>query len=78
MDSELESLLSRQVYLESRLRSLSSSSQALQSTGADAEKLASVISFTAGLAEGVSIKVKQLDLAKVRVYVSSSSSAAPR
>ena len=49
------------------MRSLSASAPRLRSTQAEAKKLSSVISFTARLAEGVSAKVKQLDLAKGRV-----------
>jgi hypothetical protein len=38
----------------------------LTSAESEAEKLSSVIAFTAKLADGVAAKVKQLDLAKVR------------
>ena len=74
VDAELEELLSRQSGLEARLRQLSASASAPRiRTGAvqsEARKLGSVISFTAGLAEGVSAKVRQLDLAKVRIVSS--------
>ncbi len=66
VDNELDDLLGRQVHLEARLRSLSSDAPRMKSTQSEARKLSSVISFTAKLAEGVSAKVKQLDLAKVR------------
>lgn len=52
--------------LETQLRSLSGARPQLESARKDAKKLAGVIGFTAKLAEGVSVKVKQLDLAKVR------------
>lgn len=66
MDKELEDLLSSQAKLEIKLRSLSASAlPRLKSSQSDAAKLASVIAFTAKLAEGVSVKVKQLDEAKV-------------
>jgi hypothetical protein len=38
----------------------------LTTSATEAEKLSSVIAFTAKLADGVAAKVKQLDLAKVR------------
>ena len=64
---DLEKLLSQQVHLETDLRSLSQSTiHQLTSAENDAEKLYSVIAFTAKLADGVAAKVKQLDLAKVR------------
>jgi hypothetical protein len=37
----------------------------LTTSATEAEKLSSVIAFTAKLADGVAAKVKQLDLAKV-------------
>ena len=64
---DLEKLLSQQVHLETDLRSLYQSTiHQLTSAENDAEKLSSVIAFTAKLADGVAAKVKQLDLAKVR------------
>lgn len=66
LDIELEELLSRQGQLESRLKGLRSSLSLIKSGQEEAQKLASVINFTAKLAENVSVKVKQLDLAKVR------------
>ena len=66
VEFELEKLLSQQVHLPADLRGLSQSA-VLQLTSAEseAEKLSSVIGFTAKLADGVAAKVKQLDLAKV-------------
>lgn len=66
VEFELEKLLAQQVHLEADLRGLSQSA-VLQLTTAEneAEKLSSVIAFTAKLADGVAAKVKQLDLAKV-------------
>jgi hypothetical protein len=43
----------------------------LTSAESEAEKLSSVIGFTAKLADGVAAKVKQLDLAKVRFHLKS-------
>jgi hypothetical protein len=40
----------------------------LTTSATEAEKLSSVIAFTAKLADGVAAKVKQLDLAKVRSH----------
>ena len=65
VDSELDALLARQVQLEARLRSLSTAAPRLRAEQQEARKLSEVIAFTAKLAEGVSAKVKQLDLAKV-------------
>ena len=67
VEFELEKLLSQQVHLEADLRGLSQSAVLpLTSAENEAEKLSSVIGFTAKLADGVAAKVKQLDLAKVR------------
>ena len=66
VDLELKGLLGQQAQLESQLRSLSGARPQLDVVKKDASKLASVIEFTARLAEGVSVKVKQLDLAKVK------------
>ncbi len=66
VDVELEELLAHQVHLEHRLRGLASSTpQMLHSVAGDAKKLAKVVDHTAKLAEGVAVKVRQLDLAKV-------------
>ena len=67
VNEELHALLSQQSLLEQRLRGLSSSTpQMLHTASGDAKKLGKVIDFTAKLAEGVAVKVRQLDLAKVR------------
>lgn len=66
VNAELEELLAHHVKLEHRLRGLASATpQMMHSVSGDATKLAKVIDFTAKLAEGVAVKVKQLDLAKV-------------
>ena len=67
VNGRLQDLLSRQVELEAKLRTLSSSARTLTTAKADADKLGNVIGFTARLAEGVSVKVRQLDRAKSRV-----------
>lgn len=67
MESELSELLNEHVDLETRLRQLSTFVPDLRLAKTDAEKLTSAIACTAKLAEGVSVKVKQLDLAKVIV-----------
>ena len=70
VNEELHALLSQQSLLEQRLRGLSSTTpQMLHSASGDARKLGKVIDFTAKLAEGVAVKVRQLDLAKVRIRV---------
>lgn len=68
VEQELEEILSTQGQLETQLRVLAqSATPQLSSVEHDAQKLATVIGHTASLADGVSAKVKQLDLAKSRV-----------
>jgi len=67
VNSELDTILSNQVGLETRLRGITKIAPKLGEVRGDAEQLASLISFTATLAENVSAKVRQLDTAKSRV-----------
>lgn len=67
VDADLEKLLSQQIHLEQRLRNLSLMAPEILKAHSDSVGLSKLISFTANLAEGVSVKVKQLDLAKSRV-----------
>jgi len=64
---ELDQILEQEVNLGQRLAGLSLLAPRLKDVGEDSEKLSSLISFTAGLAERVSAKVRLLDLAKSRV-----------
>ncbi|XP_066290971.1 conserved oligomeric Golgi complex subunit 4-like [Branchiostoma lanceolatum] len=64
---QLDSLLDQQPTLEGKMSTLHRMGPNLQLLQQDSEQLASMISFTCQLAENVSSKVRQLDLAKSRV-----------
>ncbi|KAJ8041998.1 Conserved oligomeric Golgi complex subunit 4 [Holothuria leucospilota] len=64
---EIDDLLDHQTNLESKMSSLYRSVPNLQVVSSDAKQLGSMVSFTSDLAENVSGKVRQLDLAKGRV-----------
>ncbi|XP_032813354.2 conserved oligomeric Golgi complex subunit 4 [Petromyzon marinus] len=66
--AELDSLLEKQSGLESKMGSLHRMRPNLQLIEGDASQLAGMINFTCNLAENISSKVRQLDLAKTRVY----------
>eukprot|EP00095_Tigriopus_kingsejongensis_P011780 maker-scaffold119_size336447-snap-gene-1.16 protein:Tk11780 transcript:maker-scaffold119_size336447-snap-gene-1.16-mRNA-1 annotation:"conserved oligomeric golgi complex subunit 4" len=67
VNDELADWLSRHALIESQLRHLATALPRLQTVQQQADQLSTVIATTAQLAEGVSSKVKQLDLAKSRV-----------
>ncbi|CAN8000635.1 unnamed protein product [Ixodes pacificus] len=63
----LDSLVSQRVDLEVKIADLHKILPTFQLVHSDAEQLANMISFTSTLAENISSKVRQLDLAKSRV-----------
>ena len=67
-DQELECLLSSHRFIDAELKELLQSGQLqIGKVHNEAVEMSKNIGFTASLADGVSAKVKQLDLAKVRV-----------
>ncbi|XP_023722479.2 conserved oligomeric Golgi complex subunit 4 [Cryptotermes secundus] len=67
INNGLETLLSRQCHLEAKLRGITKVLPNLQIVHSDARQLAEMITFTSTLAENVSAKVRQLDIARGRV-----------
>jgi len=65
--ASLDQILANQVNLDQRLAGIISLAPQLETVSADSTQLHQLISFTCGLAEKVSCKVRQLDLAKSRV-----------
>ena len=63
----LDQILSDGSSVEARLSSISRAAPQHDQVGEDCSQLHQLISFTCGLAEKVSFKVRQLDLAKTRV-----------
>ncbi|XP_006860242.1 PREDICTED: conserved oligomeric Golgi complex subunit 4 isoform X2 [Chrysochloris asiatica] len=68
VERELNALLEQQNTIESKMVSLHRMGPNLQLIEGDAKQLAGMITFTCNLAENVSSKVRQLDLAKNRLY----------
>ncbi|XP_067853743.1 conserved oligomeric Golgi complex subunit 4 [Heptranchias perlo] len=68
VETELEALIGQQSSLESKMVALHRMGPNLQLIEGDAKQLAGMITFTCNLAENVSGKVRQLDLAKNRIY----------
>uniref|UniRef100_A0A8C8VFP1 Conserved oligomeric Golgi complex subunit 4 n=1 Tax=Pelusios castaneus TaxID=367368 RepID=A0A8C8VFP1_9SAUR len=68
VQEELEALLEQQNTIESKMVTLHRLGPNLQLIEGDARQLAGMITFTCNLAENVSSKVRQLDLAKNRLY----------
>ncbi|CAO2609959.1 Conserved oligomeric Golgi complex subunit 4 [Lemmus lemmus] len=68
VEKELDALLEQQSTIESKMVTLHRMGPNLQLIEGDAEQLAGMITFTCNLAENVSSKVRQLDLAKNRLY----------
>lgn len=66
INNELETLFSRQCHLEAKLHGITKMLPNLQIVHSDAEQLSEMITFTSTLAENVSAKVRQLDVARVR------------
>ncbi|KAK4342002.1 hypothetical protein RND71_037818 [Anisodus tanguticus] len=67
LDLELDTILSHRTDLDKQLSSLQKSAQVLDIVNADADHLFSNVSSTSLLADQVSAKVRQLDLAQSRV-----------
>ncbi|XP_019361370.1 PREDICTED: conserved oligomeric Golgi complex subunit 4 isoform X2 [Gavialis gangeticus] len=68
VEEELEALLEQQGTIENKMVALHRMGPNLQLIEGDARQLAGMITFTWNLAENVSSKVRQLDLAKNRLY----------
>ncbi|KAG7468702.1 hypothetical protein MATL_G00145750 [Megalops atlanticus] len=68
VESELEALISQQGNIETKMLALQRMGPNLQLIEGDATQLSGMITFTCSLAENVSSKVRQLDLAKNRLY----------
>lgn len=68
MQEELEALVEQQSVVENKMVALQRMGPNLQLIEGDAQQLAGMIAFTCSLAENVSSKVRQLDLAKNRLY----------
>ncbi|KAM5297616.1 conserved oligomeric Golgi complex subunit 4 isoform 1-T3 [Glossophaga mutica] len=68
VERELDALLEQQNTVESKMVTLHRMGPNLQLIEGDAKQLAGMITFTCSLAENVSSKVRQLDLAKNRLY----------
>ena len=67
-EAELEDLLSSHRFIEVELKELLQNGQfQLGKLGNDVQEMSKRIGYTASLADGVSAKVKQLDLAKVQL-----------
>ncbi|XP_038069767.1 conserved oligomeric Golgi complex subunit 4-like [Patiria miniata] len=66
---DVDGLLEKQTNLEAKMNSLQRLGQNLQLVHTDAKQLGSMISFTSDLAENVSGKVRELDVAKNRVQI---------
>uniref|UniRef100_A0A8C8Z143 Conserved oligomeric Golgi complex subunit 4 n=1 Tax=Prolemur simus TaxID=1328070 RepID=A0A8C8Z143_PROSS len=68
VEKELDALLEQQNTIENKMITLHRMGPNLQLIEGDAKQLAGMITFTCNLAENVSSKVRQLDLAKNRLY----------
>ncbi|XP_069882372.1 conserved oligomeric Golgi complex subunit 4 isoform X2 [Dipodomys merriami] len=68
VEKELDDLLEQQNTIENKMVTLHRMGPNLQLIEGDAKQLAGMITFTCNLAENVSSKVRQLDLAKNRLY----------
>ncbi|XP_063801941.1 conserved oligomeric Golgi complex subunit 4 isoform X1 [Pseudophryne corroboree] len=68
VEAELDALLGQQGAVESKMVALQRMGPNLQLIEGDAQQLSGMITFTCNLAENVSSKVRQLDLAKSRLY----------
>uniref|UniRef100_A0A8C7LFS7 Conserved oligomeric Golgi complex subunit 4 n=1 Tax=Oncorhynchus kisutch TaxID=8019 RepID=A0A8C7LFS7_ONCKI len=68
VETELEKLVGQQGNIDTKMLTLQRMGPNLQLIGGDASQLSGMITFTCSLAENVSSKVRQLDLAKTRLY----------
>ena len=65
LNYQLEGLFSKQCHIEAKFRGITKVIPKLQIVRGDAQKLVDMISHTSALAENVSSKVRQLDVARV-------------
>ncbi|XP_033898100.1 conserved oligomeric Golgi complex subunit 4 [Acipenser ruthenus] len=68
VEAELEAIVQQQSNIETKMTALQRMGPNLQLIEGDASQLSGMITFTCSLAENVSSKVRQLDLAKNRLY----------
>lgn len=68
VDAELDRLVGQEGTIHTKMLALQRMGPNLQLIGGDASQLSGMITFTCSLAENVSRKVRQLDLAKTRLY----------
>uniref|UniRef100_A0A3Q3GFY1 Conserved oligomeric Golgi complex subunit 4 n=1 Tax=Labrus bergylta TaxID=56723 RepID=A0A3Q3GFY1_9LABR len=68
VEVELDRLMGREGSIHTKMLALQRMGPNLQLIGGDASQLSGMITFTCSLAENVSRKVRQLDLAKTRLY----------
>ncbi|XP_061521459.1 conserved oligomeric Golgi complex subunit 4 isoform X1 [Phycodurus eques] len=68
VEVELEQLMGQEGTIHTKMLALQRMGPNLQLIGGDASQLSGMITFTCSLAENVSRKVRQLDLAKTRLY----------
>ncbi|XP_070690041.1 conserved oligomeric Golgi complex subunit 4 [Pempheris klunzingeri] len=68
VEAELDRLVGQEGTIHSKMQALQRMGPNLQLIGGDASQLSGMITFTCSLAENVSRKVRQLDLAKTRLY----------
>ncbi|KAM7424057.1 hypothetical protein PAMA_000427 [Pampus argenteus] len=68
VEGELDRLVGQEGTIHTKMLALQRMGPNLQLIGGDASQLSGMITFTCSLAENVSRKVRQLDLAKTRLY----------
>ncbi|XP_028258526.1 conserved oligomeric Golgi complex subunit 4 [Parambassis ranga] len=68
VEAELDRLVGQEGAIHTKMLALQRMGPSLQLIGGDASQLSGMITFTCSLAENVSRKVRQLDLAKTRLY----------
>uniref|UniRef100_A0A671U9H4 Conserved oligomeric Golgi complex subunit 4 n=1 Tax=Sparus aurata TaxID=8175 RepID=A0A671U9H4_SPAAU len=68
VEAELDRLVGQEGAIHTKMLALQRMGPNLQLIGGDASQLSGMITFTCSLAENVSRKVRQLDLAKTRLY----------
>ncbi|KAK2854079.1 hypothetical protein Q5P01_006740 [Channa striata] len=68
VEGELDRLVAQEGAIHTKMLALQRMGPNLQLIGGDASQLSGMITFTCSLAENVSRKVRQLDLAKTRLY----------
>ncbi|XP_054626169.1 conserved oligomeric Golgi complex subunit 4 [Dunckerocampus dactyliophorus] len=68
VEAELDHLVGQEGTIHTKMLALQRMGPNLQLIGGDASQLSGMITFTCSLAENVSRKVRQLDLAKTRLY----------